>query len=250
MRLRLRILGSGTIVPRADRRSPAILLEAGEPWLLDCGPDAPQALAECGIRYVSLRRILLTHLHPDHSLGLGRLLAAWRNDGDAHPFPVVYGPRGLDDHVEGWGRLYPGARLRGAPPATRELDPGEEFEAGDALIRCAAAEHGDRPALSFRVERGGASIVYTGDTGLADPVIELATGADLLVAECSAPDEAPLAGHLTPSSLAALARETGVKRLIATHLYPGMENIDIAGRVGAVWDGRIEVARDGTVVEL
>ena len=250
MRLRLRILGSGTIIPRADRRSPAILVEAGESWLLDCGPDAPQALAECGIRYGALRRIFLTHLHPDHSLGLGRLLAARRNDRDERPFPALYGPRGLDDLVAGWGTLYPGARLRGAPPATRELEPGEEIEAGDARIRCAAAEHGDAPALSYRLERGGASIVYTGDTEFTEPVVELAAGADLLVAECSAPDDAPLAGHLTPSSLAALARETGVKRLLATHLYPAMENVDIAGRVGAVWDGRIEVARDGTVVEL
>ncbi|MBN1886199.1 MAG: ribonuclease Z [Candidatus Krumholzibacteriota bacterium] len=250
MRFRVRILGSGTITPRADRRAPALTVETGEILLFDCGPGVPQALAESGIDYRSLAGIFFTHHHPDHSLGLGRLLAAARNDPGCRPFPPLFGPAGLDDLVGGWPILFPGTRLGDGPPATRELAGGETIDRGAARIGCAAADHGDRPALAYRVEANGASMVYTGDTALTDAVVELAAGADLLVAECSAPDEAPLDGHMTPAAVAALAGRAGVKRLVATHLYPRMEEFDVARAIASSWDGPVEVARDGMIVDL
>jgi ribonuclease BN (tRNA processing enzyme) len=74
---------------------------------------------------------------------------------------------------------------------------------------------------------------------------------DLLIAECSLPDELGMDTHLTPSRLAALARVALPKRILITHLYPQLprqEVISLVQRAG--WDGEMLLAEDGLRLEL
>jgi ribonuclease BN (tRNA processing enzyme) len=68
--------------------------------------------------------------------------------------------------------------------------------------------------------------------------------------ECSAPDDAPVPGHLTPSSAARIAREAGVRRVVLTHLYPPVDDPSLAGKVGSSFDGEVLVAHDGMRLEV
>ena len=54
-------------------------------------------------------------------------------------------------------------------------------------------------SFGFRVEHGGISLAYSGDTGECDALVELARGVDLLLAEASFLDEPGLPAdlHLT-----------------------------------------------------
>jgi len=75
-------------------------------------------------------------------------------------------------------------------------------------------------ALHLRFEADGTAIVFSGDTGPSEHLARLAEGADLLVCECSFPDETPEEGHLTPSAIAAVADAARPREIWLTHLYP------------------------------
>ena len=57
-------------------------------------------------------------------------------------------------------------------------------------------------------DSNGKSIVYSGDTDYCPELIELADNCDLLILECSFPDDMKVEGHLTPSEAGKIAAET------------------------------------------
>src|SRR3989441_13080280 len=71
-------------------------------------------------------------------------------------------------------------------------------------------------------------LVYTGDTGPSSELARWATGCDLLLAECSLPEERAMDIHLTPQQAGALAQEAEARRLVLTHFYPPVETSDPA----------------------
>jgi ribonuclease BN (tRNA processing enzyme) len=87
--------------------------------------------------------------------------------------------------------------------------------------------------------------VYTGDTGPSADLARWARGCDLLLAECSLPDERALAIHLTPSQAGTLAREADAKSLVLTHFYPLVEAAQPARRAAERYAGPVAAARDG-----
>jgi hypothetical protein len=74
------------------------------------------------------------------------------------------------------------------------------------------------PAYGVRVGDGDRTLAYTGDTEWTDALLELADGADLLLAEGYSP--APVRWHLDLGSLAAHRDRLGCARLVLTHLSP------------------------------
>jgi ribonuclease BN (tRNA processing enzyme) len=111
------------------------------------------------------------------------------------------------------------------------------------------AEHRSE-SIAYRLDAEGGAFVYTGDTQYSQTVVELACGADTLLIECSFPDEAPVPGHLTPSGVAHIASEAGVRRVVLTHIYPAAEDLDLVTEVGRGFEGEILVAEDGLEFEV
>src|SRR5207253_1862056 len=97
---------------------------------------------------------------------------------------------------------------------------------------------------------GVVRLVYTGDTGPSSKLAQWATGADLLLAECSLPEALAMDIHLTPERAGDLAREAGARRLVLTHFYPPVETSDPARAAGARFKGPIAAARDGDRVVI
>src|SRR5205809_7370081 len=90
-------------------------------------------------------------------------------------------------------------------------------------------------AVSLTAPEG--RLVYTGDTGPSTQLARWAGGCDVLLAECSLPDDQPLDMHLTPTRAGELARDAGARRLVLTHLYPPVETADPARRPVAAVGG-------------
>lgn len=255
--MRLYVLGSGTVIPSGGRRATSILVEwEGEHVLLDCGPGALDSIEEAGLSYRDVRRIFLSHYHTDHSLDIGRLLSAVSND-ESYPEGrriTIYGPEGLGNFLGNWQLLYPGTTPKRDFPETREIGGGMVLDEGASRISAARVSHGDMPALAYRLEEKGTSIVYTGDTGYDPRLVDLARGADLLVSECSFPDGHEMEGHLTPTLAGRIASEASVRRLLLVHLYPELfrdrSPADIIEAVSLRFDGQIEIGRDGLEIEL
>jgi ribonuclease BN (tRNA processing enzyme) len=99
--------------------------------------------------------------------------------------------------------------------------------------------------VGFRLEcKKGKTIAYSGDTDYCTNLIELARGVDLLILECSFPDDRKVEGHLTPSLAGRVAQEAECKRLLLTHFYPPCDDHDIVGIVKNQYAGEVILAED------
>jgi ribonuclease Z len=104
--VQLTFLGTSAGAPTRARNVTAQLLafDDGRLWLLDCGEATQHQLAKAGARASRIERILLTHLHGDHCLGLCGMLAAMAIGGREDPVAVV-GPTGVAELVSTTVRL-------------------------------------------------------------------------------------------------------------------------------------------------
>jgi len=97
------------------------------------------------------------------------------------------------------------------------------------------------PALALRVTWQGHTIAYTGDTEWTEALVELAGGADLLIAE-GYTSQRKIRFHLDVATLEQHAGRLAARRVILTHL--SAELLAGAGELG--W----ETASDGMTVDL
>ena len=67
---------------------------------------------------------------------------------------------------------------------------------------------------------------------------------DLLILECSFPDEEAIAGHLNPSEAGDIAARAGVKQLVLTHFYPEILTTDIQAQCRKTYQGDLVLATD------
>jgi ribonuclease BN (tRNA processing enzyme) len=245
----LTVLGSGTVAPSATRTAPAHWVEAGTVrLLLDCGAGALHRAAALGVPWHAVTHVAITHYHADHWGELSLLLLALRwgiEPARSEPL-VLLGPAGLDarlDHLAGAFGAW--VRDPGYPLEVVELEPeGERRLADGVVLEWTRTPHTDE-SLAFGVRCAAHRLVYTGDTGPSAALGRWARGCDVLLAECSLPEERAVELHLTPSQAGALAREAGCKSLVLTHFYPPVEAAQPARAAGAVYAGPIAAARDG-----
>ncbi len=253
MSLEVTILGSGTIIPTRRRRATSLVVGRGdELYLFDCGPGTLDALEGSGFSFRDLKRVFLTHYHPDHTLGVGRLLAALRIDDSSGGQGALtfYGPGGLTDFIDRWHALYRATLPKAAHPTLVEVDGGEVYSGGGVTVRAAVVDHDGQAALSYRFDAGGVGLVYTGDTAYTEILVELAHNVELLITECSVPDDQPMAGHMTPSAVGRLAARCGAARVVLVHLYPVFGRQDPTEAVKRLYRGPVTVAEDGMKIDL
>jgi ribonuclease BN (tRNA processing enzyme) len=243
--MRIVILGTGTGIPVKARGSAGLYVHVGgEHLLFDSGPGTLKRLTEVGVTYQHLDRIFYTHYHPDHCLDLVSILFAMRIPAPARKRPLaIYGPRGLKTLYRQLNRAFHGW----IEPQTYRLTLKEidhtRLAFSDYRVRTARMNH-SAAALGYRVETGGKSVVYSGDTDRCEEIIVLGRGADALILECSHPDERKVIGHLTPTECGRIAAEAGCRHLVLTHFYPVFQGYDIRKRVRQSFRGRLTLARD------
>ena len=256
--MRLTVLGSGTGTPNPDRAATSILLDvAGYHLMLDCGPAALRNLTLAGVDHRSLDAVFISHFHLDHTLDLWAFFYAAAYPDFTRPRPVqIFAPRGFERLHQALLAAY-GPEL--APPAeavqTVIVDPTRPWQGFEPphlphlAISTSPVAH--RPeSIAYRLETGGLSLVYAGDTGWSEELIGLAQGVDWLILEATRPDTDPAQGHLTPTQAGRLARRAGVKRLLLNHLSAKHGDSDPAQGAGEVFGGQVLAARDGLCLDL
>lgn len=245
----LTVIGSGTLVPSAQRSSPSHLLETGDAvLLLDAGPGAVHGMARHGKPWRDVTHVVLTHFHTDHFCDLPHLLFAlrWAAPSRRSRPLVVVGPPGLHDRIDALSAAHgefivaPGFPLR-----YHEVARDGSWTDGPVTLRFAPTPHTDH-SVAVRVETGNSSLGYTGDIGPEAALGDFLRGCRLLISECSEPDPPVMSNHLSPASVAALACAAGPDTLVLTHLYPPLDAAIVPGLVrDAGFGGRVFCARDG-----
>lgn len=249
--MELTILGSGTGLPRRGHAPAGYLLRIGGlPVLIDMGPGTLMRLEAAGVSYQELEYIFLTHLHADHSLELALLLQnydstpAWKRTKPLR----LSGCQGLKTFYERLMAAFPGSAPEGYSVELHEL--GEErLDFGDWSMRAFLTGH-TAYSLGYRFEAAGRSVGFTGDAILSRGLFELAQGVDVLVCECSFPDEAPGEGHLTAGQVGRLAQSAGAGRLVLVHLYPPAWEADLLAQVRREYAGPVEIGTDDLSLRL
>ena len=97
------------------------------------------------------------------------------------------------------------------------------------LIKSIAVDHGPVPAVGFRIEYKGHSVVYSGDTKSTGPnMITLAQGADMLIYDTAIMDDLPANPlfhvlHTSPTRMGEVATAANVRQLVFSHITPVTE---------------------------
>jgi len=241
------VLGSGTAVPHPARGASgyAVRVAAGV-LLLDTGPGSSRRWPAAGITGADVSWIASTHYHADHCADLAAILFGF--EVPSAPIPpslTLIGPPGHADFLKRLEALYPGLAPKRLPRTAVEIPTGgEPVDLGGLSLSARQAVH-KQPAVSYRVEAEGKSLVYSGDSDRSDSLVELCRRADVAVLDCSMPDGAKVPGHMTPSECAAIAAEAGVRTLVLSHLYPECDGVDMAAQARPTFAGDLHVAFDG-----
>jgi ribonuclease BN (tRNA processing enzyme) len=253
--MRLVVLGSGTCMPTATRRASGHFVEAGPARLrLDCGPGTLQAMAAFGLPWEEVTHQVVSHFHPDHVGELAFFLQALKHGRQrprTAPLSLV-GPVGLRALVRALEATFGTTLLEQAFPVdVVEVGPGDALPlGGGARLALEKSLHTDE-SLAVRIDDdAGQALGYTGDTAPCAALPGFFRGVDLLLGECSFVEGTRGTKHLDAAGLAALARDAGARRVVATHFYFDPDREGLAARLASGFDGAVTVAEDGIALDL
>jgi ribonuclease Z len=296
-------LGTSASAPSVRRNLPAMVVKHDEHrFLIDCGEGTQRQILQSGIGFKRLNRILITHGHLDHILGLGGLLSTFMRWESIDELEIIGGRSALERISD----LLYGVVLRGAePPMRLYLRPIEDpmvFEDNDFNITAFPVRHRGPDSYGFIFEeksrrpflpekaaalnipngplrrelveghsikladgtfiqpdmvlgdlRPGTRLVVVGDVGDTTDLVRICKNADCLVIEATyLEEEAEMAshfGHMTARRSAELARQSGVNKLILTHVSRRYREKDILTEAQSVFENT-SVARDFDVFQI
>jgi ribonuclease Z len=148
----LTFLGTSASVPSAERNHPGLLVEAGGIRILvDCGEGTQRQLLRSGAGFRRLDRLLLTHGHFDHVLGIPGLFSTLRLRDGTDVMRIHGGPGTL----EVVARMLAGLWGEGRAPIPLELVPlteGLVIDAAEFTISCFPVRHRDTDSFGFAFE--------------------------------------------------------------------------------------------------
>jgi ribonuclease BN (tRNA processing enzyme) len=246
----LTVLGmSGTWPPAGGATCGYLLSHDGHFVWLDAGTGTFSRLQQ-HIAIDDLDAIVISHGHPDHFVDVIPCFYARHYGGLGTPGLPFYSPEGF---VELASLLVSESGRNVMAEAYRftTVRGGDVFSVGPMSFEVREMTHIGVHAMGYRVQAGGSTFAYSGDSGPSDAVIELARGADVFLAEATYQDSSEiLPFHFSATQAGEHAAAAGVGRLILTHLTPGLDPEVSRGEAAAAFDGPVEVAFEGMKIEM
>ena len=146
MKIPICFLGTSQAIPTAKRNHTAMLLQyKDENILIDCGEGTQRQFRKAGLNPCRLTKILITHWHGDHILGLPGLLQTLALNGYNRTLRI-YGPRGTKQYAELMFRLF--VFLGKIKYEIHEIESGRVFETNDFCVESLPMIHG-APCLAY-----------------------------------------------------------------------------------------------------
>lgn len=235
--MHLTILGCNGPFPAPGGANSGYLLTAGGAALaLDLGSGTLSRLTAL-TPPEELTALLLSHWHYDHCADVLPLI--YRLEACAekplHVFAPVDESSLVRKAVQACGKI-----------VLHDVAPGDSLLLRGLQVTVHQARH-PVPAVMYRIMAEGKALCYTGDTNTVDGLAEFADHADLLLADGLFTTAAWSEGkpHLSAAHAARLAKDANVRRLVVTHLNPGIDPETLLREVRAIRiDGALAACGD------
>jgi ribonuclease Z len=149
MMMQLIFLGTGGSWPSKERNVPAVALKIdGEIILFDCAEGTQRQFMHSSITFMQIDKILISHFHGDHFLGLPGMMQSMYLNDRKRPLDI-YGPKGTAKIISGLlklGYFSPTFEIR-----LHDLEDNDTVEFPKYIIKCRAVSH-SVPTLAFCIE--------------------------------------------------------------------------------------------------
>lgn len=290
------LCGTGSPLPDPSRAGPcsAVIID-GKMFIVDIGGGAVRKIGMIGLNPGATEALLLTHFHSDHIDGMGELMMQrWAGGGRDAPLPVI-APEGVEAVVDGWNASYAAdAQYRIAHHGAATILPTGKggvarpfsipdgqaqlvvYDQGGIRITAFPVDHRPiAPAVGYRFDYKGRSVVFSGDTVKLPSIAKACNGCDLLVHEAlnsamvrTMEKEFERDGrkrlakimadiqnyHTTPVEAAETARDGKAKMLVLSHIVPALplaylDSYYLKGTADA-YDGPVILGQDGMLFSL
>lgn len=253
--MKLTILGTGTWQPDTEHASSGYVVESDDTMIkLDFGRGNLLNMVQAGIDWRSLDALLVSHRHPDHIGDLLQYFQAYglEHDGGFSDNSIkelqILGPKNFKSFFQQF-RMIVDTRWAHIPEV-EEMYEQQEIVIGDFTITAAEMEH-SAPTVGYRLEAEEKSLVYTGDTGYTENLIELAQDASALLTECYFENGKEAEGHFTPRQIAEIANKARVRTVVLTHYPTNQEARDLRrDQLKEDFKGKVIAAEDLQVIEI
>ena len=282
------MLGTSAAVPTPHRNLSSIAVRKdGDVYLLDCGEGTQRQMMKCGVSYMKVKAIFISHLHLDHWLGMLGLIETMNLNGRQEQL-TVYAPAGLSDFAgkrqfvkfvelkEGaladFGEFSVSAFATKHSPHSfgfsfqekerRRFYEEKAHAAGvrgqlfSKIMKEGELKIGGKKVLLKNITylQPGKKLVYTSDTAPCAAVAKAAKGADLLIHEATFSEEheaeAKEANHSTAAQAAQIAKKAGAKKLLLTHISGRYRDTTPLLEEAKKHFAAVQVAEDGMKLEI
>ena len=275
--MKIIFMGTGNTLGGVYRaKSSAVLIAAGEIFLIDCGCGVIQRMLAKSIAPSNISKIFFTHHHTDHNGGFLDyfITSSLNRTNSGRKVPVeVFGPDNSKEVIskmresiesdvvsrhsvdDSWSNII-----------INELNDGEIYNRNGLVANVFTVNHGSyKPSVGFKFEYNKVKIVFSGDTSPNENVLSASENADILVHESynknwilasidqNPEDEGTLKSvmlkHASTIEVAKIAKAAAVKHLVLTHHIPSplplkkIEQQYISG-MSKIFSGKITVSRD------
>jgi ribonuclease Z len=273
--LKVTLLGTGSPRPVMERFGPSILVEAGkEKLLFDCGRGAAQRLYQLKVPFSEMTALFLTHLHSDHIVGIPDFYLTGWIFGRSTPLRV-WGPAGTTEMMSHLEQAYQfdihvrrdvdeKLPAQGVVVVAKDIEQGVVYQNGDLKVTAFTVDHAPiKPALGYRVDYAGHSVVLSGDTRYSENLIQFAQGTDVLIHEVLDPEayratdniytseqkQRVIDHHTTPDQAGTVFSRVKPKLAIYSHVVP-FNATDLVAHTRKTYSGPLEVGEDLMSIEI
>jgi len=248
------ILGASNALPTQESENTHMVIVGadGTMTLVDVpSSNTILRLERAGVDFNNLTDIIITHFHPDHTLGLPALLLDMWIMGRSQPL-TIHGLSHAIERSKSLLDLYDWSDWTNFFPVSFHTIPPEEMaQVADrpTFTIHSSPVHHSVPNIGLRVDFKSSQkrFVYSSDTQPCDEIIRLGAGADVLVHEAAG----EFSGHSSARQAGEVAQKAGAGSLVLIHYPTGkFSSGDLVAEARSTFSGEVSLARDFMMLDF